>query len=445
MTVTVTATPSSPQYADTSLTITATVAAGTAPQQCKGSATADQTAAPNHPAIRPSRSLPCCFSCIRVNLSYAVGTMKYRLFVPLLLLLLTASCASISTLPTVERSAPSVPARQPEGTLSAPGLTGPTVPALRSLAQAHGRYIGAAVAPGPLLSEPLYAETLAREFNMLTPENALKFGRTRPSRERYTFQDADAIVAFAQANRMAVRGHTLVWHEVLPRWLTAGGFTRDELLAILHEHITTVVGRYRGRIVAWDVVNEALGNDGAWRNTFWYKTIGPEYVDLAFRWAREADPQARLFYNDYGGEGLGRKSDAVYALVQGMMQRGVPIDGVGLQMHVRSDASPEPAEFAASLQRLAGLGLEVHITEMDVRIKGRVTEEELARQASICKDMLRVCFTAENCRAFVFWGFTDRHSWIPKYFPGWGAALPFDEAYRAKPAYRALMEALSTP
>jgi endo-1,4-beta-xylanase len=319
------------------------------------------------------------------------------------------------------------------------------VPALRSLAQAHGRYIGAAVAPGPLLSEPLYAETLAREFNMLTPENALKFGRTRPSRERYTFQDADAIVAFAQANRMAVRGHTLVWHEVLPRWLTAGGFTRDELLAILHEHITTVVGRYRGRIVAWDVVNEALGNDGAWRNTFWYKTIGPEYVDLAFRWAREADPQARLFYNDYGGEGLGRKSDAVYALVQGMMQRGVPIDGVGLQMHVRSDASPEPAEFAASLQRLAGLGLEVHITEMDVRIKGRVTEEELARQASICKDMLRVCFTAENCRAFVFWGFTDRHSWIPKYFPGWGAALPFDEAYRAKPAYRALMEALSTP
>lgn len=326
--------------------------------------------------------------------------------------------------------------------LSRPGQTGAT---LRSLAQARGRYIGAAVAPGPLLSEPVYAETLAREFNMLTPENALKFGRTHPSRDRYTFQDADAIVAFAQANGMAVRGHTLVWHEVLPRWLTAGAFARDELLAILHEHITTVVGRYRGRIAAWDVVNEALGSDGVWRNTFWYKTIGPEYVDLAFRWAREADPQARLFYNDYGGEGLGRKSDAIYALARGMKQRGVPIDGVGLQMHVRLDASPEPADVVASLQRLAALGLEVHITEMDVRIQGQATEEKLARQASIHRDMLRVCLAAENCRAFVFWGFTDRHSWIPRYFPGWGAALPFDEAYRPKPAYRALIEALSTP
>ena len=114
-------------------------------------------------------------------------------------------------------------------------------------------------------------------------------------------------------------------------------------------------------------------------------------------------------------------------------------------MHVRTDASPESADAAANLQRLAALGLDVHITEMDVRINGVVTEEKLARQASIYKDMLRVCIAAENCRAFVLWGFTDRHSWIPQYFRGWGSALPFDEAYRPKPAYRALMEALSTP
>jgi len=153
------------------------------------------------------------------------GTAKNRLLVPLflLLLLLTASCSSTSTPPTVERTAPSVPARQPEDTLPAPVPTGPAVPTLRSLAQAQGRYIGAAVAPRPLVSEPLYAETLAREFNMLTAENALKFSRTQPSRDRYTFGDADAIVAFAQANGMAVRGHTLVWHVILPRWLTGGG------------------------------------------------------------------------------------------------------------------------------------------------------------------------------------------------------------------------------
>jgi len=370
---------------------------------------------------------------------------KHRLLAPVLLLLLITSCAPPSTLPTDQRSTSSAPSRQPEGTPPATALTDPTVPTLRSLAQAQGRYIGAAVDPRPLLGEPLYAETLAREFNMVTPENALKFGRTQPSRDQYTFRDADAIIAFARANGMAVRGHTLVWHVVLPRWLTGGAFTREELLAILRAHITTVVGRYRGQIAAWDVVNEALGNDGSWRDTIWHKTIGPEYVDLAFRWAHEADPQARLFYNDYGCEGLGRKSDAVYALVKGLRQRGVPIDGVGLQMHVRTDASPESAEAAANLQRLAALGLEVHITEMDVRINGVVTEEKLARQASIYKDMLRVCIAAENCRAFVLWGFTDRHSWIPQYFRGWGSALPFDEAYRPKPAYRALMEALSTP
>lgn len=370
---------------------------------------------------------------------------KHRLLAPVLLLLLITSCAPPSTLPTDLRSTSSAPSRQPGGTPPATALTDPAVPTLRSLAQAKGRYVGAAVDPRPLLGEPLYAETLAREFNMVTPENALKFGRTQPSRDRYTFRDADAIVAFARANGMAVRGHTLVWHVVLPRWLTGGAFTREELLAILRAHIATVAGRYRGQIAAWDVVNEALGNDGSWRDTIWYKTIGPEYVDLAFRWAREADPQARLFYNDYDCEGLGSKSDAVYELVKGLRQRGVPIDGVGLHMHVRIDASPEPAEVAANLQRLAALGLEVHITEMDVRIDGAVTEGKLARQASIYKDMLRVCLAAENCRAFVLWGFTDRHSWIPSYFRGWGAALPFDEAYRPKPAYRALMEALSTP
>ena len=314
---------------------------------------------------------------------------------------------------------------------------------LRTLAGAHNMHIGAAVALGPLQCESLYAETLAREFSMLTPENVMKFGPLHPEQERYDFAAADAIVAFARSHDMQVRGHTLVWHNQLPSWLTKRDWTREALIEILREHITTVVGRYRGRVGAWDVVNEAVADDGSLRDTIWLQGIGPEYLDMAFRWAHEADPEARLFYNDYNGEGQGCKADAIYKWVRDFVRRGVPIRGVGLQMHVALDRFPEPQAVAANVERLAGLGLEVHITEMDVRIEEPATAEDLHRQASVYGDMLRVCLTADNCSAFVLWGFTDRWSWIPHFFEGCGRALILDEDYRPKPAYHALREALS--
>jgi endo-1,4-beta-xylanase len=302
------------------------------------------------------------------------------------------------------------------------------------------------VAARPLQSEALYAETLAREFSMLTPENAMKFESLHPGRDCYDFGRADAIVDFAQAHGMQVRGHTLVWHNQLPRWLTEGNWTRDELIEILREHIMTVVGRYRGRVVAWDVVNEALADDGSsLRDTIWLRGIGPEYIDMAFRWAHEADPDALLFYNDWGGEGQGCKSDAIYALARDLLQRGVPIHGVGLQMHVGLDWCPEPQDVAANMERLAALGLEAHITEMDVRIEMPATEEKLEEQACIYRDMLQVCLSAENCTAFVLWGFADCHSWVPDFFQGRGAALIFDEAYHRKPGCDALMDVLMRP
>ena len=192
---------------------------------------------------------------------------------------------------------------------------------------------------------------------MLTPENAMKFGLVHPEPDRYDFADADYIVGFAEAHGMQVRGHNLVWHFQLPTWLTEGTWTRDELIDILHQHITTVVGHYRGRVAAWDVVNEAIADDGSLRDTIWLRGIGPEYIDMAFRWAHEADPDALLFYNDYAGEGLGAKSDAIYALVQGLLERGVPINGVGLQMHVSLRWSPQPQDVAANMERLGALGL----------------------------------------------------------------------------------------
>ncbi|MEM2860199.1 MAG: endo-1,4-beta-xylanase [Candidatus Bathyarchaeia archaeon] len=308
------------------------------------------------------------------------------------------------------------------------------IPPLRNIAEKCGIYIGAAVERS-LLDIPDYAYILKQEFNILTTENALKFGPVHPQPNVYSFGDADYIINFAESNGMRVRGHTLVWHQQLPGWVAQGKYTREEWINILREHIMTVVGRFRGRIYAWDVVNEAIADDGTLRDTVWLRNIGPEYIEMAFRWAHEADPQALLFYNDYGAEGLNAKSDAIYNLVKGLLEKGVPIHGVGLQMHISLENPPNPQEVAANIKRLNELGLEVHITEMDVRIRMPAKWEDLIKQAEIYRDILKVCLSADNCKAFVMWGFTDKYSWIPGYFSGYGAALIFDEFYAPKPAY----------
>jgi endo-1,4-beta-xylanase len=313
---------------------------------------------------------------------------------------------------------------------------------MRDCAQVHGVQIGAAVAVNPLRNDPLYAQTLTQYFTIVTPENAMKFGPLHPGPDRYDFSDADFIVDFAQTHGMQVRGHTLVWHNQLPGWLEGGDWSKEELMAVLRDHIHTVVGRYRGRVVAWDVVNEAIADDGTLRDTIWLRVIGPEYIELAFRWAHEADPNALLFYNDYGAEGLCPKADAVYALVADLVQRGVPIHGVGMQMHASLDWCPEPESVSANIQRLSALGLQVQITEMDVRVPEPATQEKLETQASIYRDMLNVCISSGNCTAFVLWGFTDNHSWVPSFFPGYGSALIFDGNYEPKPACEALEEVI---
>ena len=282
-------------------------------------------------------------------------------------------------------------------------------PALRELAAGRHLEIGVAVSAHALRDDPLYRQWLAREFSLVTTENALKFGPLRPARNRYEFRDADAIVAFAQSHRMRVRGHTLVWKRQLPGWLTDGVFTRDELLAILREHILRVVGRYRGRIYAWDVVNEALkdslpegaGVDQSLRPNFWFRGIGAEYIELAFRWVHEADPGALLFYNEAGAEALGPRSDAVYAVVRRLLERGVPLHGVGLQMHLAAEAPPDTASVAANMRRLAALGLDIHVTEMDVTLAGAAGApvEQLATQAAIYRDVLRTCLSVARCTA----------------------------------------------
>ncbi len=317
---------------------------------------------------------------------------------------------------------------------------------LRELAKKHEIEIGAAVGPQQIQNDALYRETLAREFSMVTTENALKFRPTEPQQGRFTFDDADTIIEFAESNNMKVRGHTLVWHSYLPNWVENNDWTREEAIEVLRNHIETVVSRYEGRIFVWDVVNEAFENDGSLRDdSAWYEAIGPEYVEMAFRWAHEADPDAVLFYNDFGAEEMNAKSKAIYEMAKDFKERGVPIDGIGLQMHIPFDHHLSGRSIRRNIQQINDLGLQVHITELDVRIDTPVTDEELQEQADVYEEMLKIALEAPNCTAFITWGFTDRYSWIPSFFEGTGAALLFDEDYNPKPAYQALNAVLQTP
>ncbi|SPE30222.1 Glycosyl hydrolase family 10 [Candidatus Sulfopaludibacter sp. SbA6] len=321
---------------------------------------------------------------------------------------------------------------------------------LRELAESRGIRVGTAVTPAALKNDPAYAATLAREFNQVEPENAAKFGPVHPQEDTYNFEPADALVAFTKAHDMAVRGHTLVWHNQNPAWLTRGGFGPDRLAAILQKHIQTVMGRFAGQIYAWDVVNEAFEKDGMLRRTIWFDSPGigrdgTAYIEQAFRWAHAADPKALLFYNDYDAEGINAKSDAIYQMAKDFVARGVPIDGIGLQMHLTLKP-PTIADIEANIKRLTGLGLQVQYTELDVRLPlvgGSASEHSLAAQARTYHDVAAVCLEFKLCTAIQTWGFTDKFSWIPGAYRGMGAALEFDAGYQPKEAYRSIASALA--
>lgn len=317
----------------------------------------------------------------------------------------------------------------------APSTPGNATDTLRSLAEKNGIYFGAAVSAEVLGKDKRYSNILAREFSLMTPENAMKFNVIHPDRGRYDFSQADALVNFAERNGMKVNGHVLVWDQQLPDWLTKNNFTKEELKAILHDHIRSVVSRYRGKVGSWDVAAEAVGGDGKFRDTFWSRGIGADYLELAFRWAREADPEAHLRYNDYGGEGMGPKSQGIYDLVEKLRRKGVPIDGVGLQMHVELGNVPSEQDVRRNMERLAAIGLDSHITEMDVSLPMPATADDFRGQARVYLNMLQACLLASRCRSFSTWGVTDRYSWIPESFPGLGDALLFDQDYQPKSAY----------
>src|ERR1700736_5937536 len=335
-----------------------------------------------------------------------------------------------------DRKAPMSPT--PATTPSPPGIQ---VEPLRLAAQASGKLVGAA-GQSSFLGDGRDGGVLPGHFSYLTAEYEMKWDPIERTRGINDFSGGDAIVAYGQASGMQIKGQALIWHGAVPGWV--GGLSAADLRLAFENHIRSVAEHYRGRVRAWDVVNEALADDGSGlRDTVFRQKLGDQYIADAFRLAHEADPRALLFYNDYGGEGLNRKSDGIYDLVQGLRAQGVPIDGVGLQMHISAANPPSDASIAANMSRLASLGLSVNISEMDVRIRDwpGTMPARFNAQKSVYHSIVGVCVAEPRCDGVTFWGFTDAHSWINGQF-GADNPLLFDEQYAAKPAYYGVLDAL---
>jgi endo-1,4-beta-xylanase len=333
------------------------------------------------------------------------------------------------------------------------GGAAPALPAqsLRKAAQAAHRLVGTALMSGQL-DDAQVRTLVASNFDSLTPENEMKWEAIEPQPGVFSFAGGDKLVAFAADNGIRMRGHTLVWHSQLAPWVK--GLSRDELRAAIRRHIGGVVGHYKGKVAVWDVVNEAIadGPGGELRGDSPFNALGPTFIDDAFKLAHEADPAALLFYNDYEIEGEGTaKSDAAFRLCKRLKEAGVPIDGVGMQMHVDPRHWPSAESIRRNMQRYAALGLRIEITEMDVpvgEIPGTIAEK-LQQQRIIAHDIVAACVAVDACAAITFWGWTDRESWLNS--PQWGALrgrlphypLPFNAAYQPKPMVTGVLDALA--
>ncbi|MEV0718396.1 endo-1,4-beta-xylanase [Asanoa sp. NPDC050611] len=295
---------------------------------------------------------------------------------------------------------------------------------LGASAAEKGRYFGAAISAGKL-GDNTYVTILNREFNSVTPENEMKWSYTEPQQGSFSYGSADRIVNHARSRGMAVRGHTLLWHAQQPGW--AQNMSGSALRNAMNNHVTQVATYYRGKIHTWDVVNEAFadGGGGGRRDSNLQRT-GNDWIEVAFRLARAADPNAKLCYNDYNTDGVNAKSTGIYNMVRDFKARGVPIDCVGFQSHLTNSV---PSDYQANLQRFADLGVDVQITELD--IAG-------SNQASVYGTVTRACLAVSRCTGITVWGIRDSDSWRTGENP-----LLFDGNGNKKAAYDAVLNALN--
>lgn len=343
---------------------------------------------------------------------------------------------------------------------TAPSSTSPDSDSrpLRQIAQSAGRMFGAAVEPTTLAADSAYAAAVTAECGIVTAENCLKWAALRPAADRFDFTRGDALRDFARAGGMALRGHTLVWHNSLPSWFSstvnAGNAER-----FLVEHIATVASHYAGEMHSWDVVNEAIdtasGRADGLRSTPWLQFLGPRYIDVAFATAASADPRALLTYNEYGLElsSSGPRRSATLRLLSDLRGRGVPLHALGIQGHAGGAgwAQFDAGAFAAFLRDVAGLGLRIFISELDVK-DNNLSADVAARDqqvAAIYRDYLSVALAEPAVAAVITWGLSDKYTWVKTSAPRSDGLpvrpLPLDSEMKRKAAWDAIAAALRGP
>lgn len=306
-----------------------------------------------------------------------------------------------------------------------------------------------------LLDEAPYRDILTSQFDVLLADNTPNWyftgGGLRPGPDSYNFKQMDRVVGFAEDHQMSIQAHHYVWGEEkwLPEWLKNGNYSPDQLLELIHQHIQTVGSHYKGRIKQWTVVNEAFTRKQHLYNLhdWWADHTGGgyTYIDQSFIWARQADPSAVLILNDFDNEGTNATSNAMYEYVRGALGRGVPIDGIGMQMHIDGSRPPAKDDVIANMKRFSDLGLQIYVTEFDVNMHDvradTATEDKI--QAQIYYDMTRACIESKVCHSFSFLGITDKETWYNYVGFHDGRPLLFDRQYQPKPAFYSLRAALS--
>jgi len=346
---------------------------------------------------------------------------------PLLLALPLAACSGTDEL---------VPG--PAAPSAADGDATAFEPVLAEVAGGSALDIGFAIAT-ERLDEPEYKEVVDTHASLVVAENVMKWETTEAADDEWDFAEGDRLAEYASSTGKKLYGHTLVWHSQLPGWVKA--LDADAMQEAMEDHVRTQAEHYRGRVFAWDVVNEAVDDDGSRRDDSpFQQTLGDGYIADAFRVAHEADPDAQLCYNDYDIEGVNAKSDGVYALVKELLADDVPIHCVGLQGHLTAGKLPD--DIQENIKRFVDLGVSVRITELDIRVETPSSEEALAQQAEDYAAVATACLAVENCLGLTVWGVTDKYSWIPMWFDGFGDALLWDADYEPKPAFDSLIEAL---
>ncbi|KAJ5871213.1 uncharacterized protein N7529_003566 [Penicillium soppii] len=315
---------------------------------------------------------------------------------------------------------------------------------LHTSAVAKGKLYFGSATDNPELTDTAYLAQLSNtdDFGQITPGNAQKWDATEPTQNTFSFTKGDVVADLAAKNGQKLRCHNLVWHSQLPSWVSSGTWTNATLIAAMKNHITNVATHYKGKCYAWDVVNEALNEDGTYRDSIFYQTIGEAYIPIAFAAAAAADPDVKLYYNDYNIESAGSKSTGAQRIVKLVQQYGAKIDGVGLQAHFIVGSTPSLSAQTTNIAAFVALGVEIAYTELDIRMTLPSTATLLAQQSTDYQNTVAACIANTKCVGITIWDYTDKYSWVPSTFSGQGAALPWDENLVKKPAYTGILSAL---